>query len=86
MCIYCTVIGVLLSYLTIKTGSIIPAILARGVIGGFGSIGVMFSSLDNPYNLFFGPAPTGILGGMGFVLLAAFLLYQLYKEEKACGK
>ena len=86
MCVYCTVIGVLLSYLTIKTGSIIPAILARGVIGGFGSIGVMFSSLDNPYNLFFGPAPTGILGGMGFVLLAAFLLYQLYKEEKACGK
>ena len=86
MCVYGTVIGVLLSYLTLKTGSIIPAIMARGVLTGFGSIGVMFSSLDNPYNLFFGPMPTGLIGGMGFIALAVFLLWKLYQEGKPEGQ
>lgn len=81
MCLYCTTTGVILSYLTIKTKSIIPAMMARGVLNGFNSIGVLFTSLDNPYNLLLGPVATGLIGGIGFLLAAVFLLYQLYREE-----
>lgn len=83
MCLYCMTTGVILSYVTIKTKSIIPAVMARGVLNGFNSIGVLFTSLDNPYNLLLGPVATGLIGGIGFLLVAVFLLYQLHQEEKA---
>ena len=85
MCIFCTVLGIILSYVTIKTKSCIPAILGHGMINGFAATGIYFTSLDNPYNVFLGPAPTGLIGGMGFILLAAVCVYRLYKEEKEKG-
>lgn len=82
MCLFCMVTGTILSYVTIKTHSCVPAILGHGMINGFASIGIYFTSLENPYNVFLGPAPTGLIGGAGFIVLAAVLLYWLYKEEK----
>ena len=82
MCVFCTAVGIILSYVTIKTKSCIPAILGHGLLNGFASVGIYFTSLENPYNVFLGPAPTGLIGGAGFLILAAVLLYQLYKEEK----
>lgn len=82
MCLFCVAVGTILSYVTIKTGSCIPAILGHGMINGFASIGIYFSSLENPYNVFLGPAPTGLIGGAGFIITAAYLLVRLHKEEK----
>ena len=82
MCLFCVVIGILLSYVTIKTRSCIPAVIGHGVLNGFAAIGLCFTSLQNPYNVFLGPAPTGLLGGSGFIVVAAVLLFLLYKEEK----
>lgn len=82
MCVFCIVIGILLSYVTIKTNSCIPAILGHGTLNGFSAVGIYFTSLENPYNVFLGPAPTGLIGGAGFIITAAGLLYLLYKEEK----
>ena len=82
MCIFCITLGTILSYVTIKTKSCIPAILGHGMMNGFASVGIYFTSLENPYNVFLGPAPTGIIGGIGFIFTAAFLLYQLNKEER----
>lgn len=82
MCLFCTVMGVILSYVTIKTKSCIPAIMGHGTLNGFASVGLLFTSLDHPYNVFLGPAPTGLIGGVGFIAVAGFLLYHLYKEEK----
>lgn len=82
MCVFCVVLGIILSYVTIKTNSCIPAVLGHGMINGFASVGVYFTSLENPYNVFLGPAPTGLIGGAGFIVLAAFLLFLLYREEK----
>lgn len=82
MCVFCIVIGILLSYVTIKTNSCIPAIMGHGTINGFSAVGMYFTSLENPYNVFLGPAPTGLIGGAGFIIAAAVLLYLLYKEEK----
>lgn len=82
MCLFCMIIGTILSYVTIKTNSCVPAILGHGMINGFASIGIYFTSLENPYNVFLGPAPTGLIGGAGFIILAAVLLWKLYKEKK----
>ncbi len=82
MCVFCIVTGIILSYVTIKTKSCIPAIMGHGTLNGFASAGILFSSLDHPYNVFLGPSPTGLIGGVGFIAAAGFLLYLLYKEEK----
>lgn len=82
MCVFCVVIGIILSYVTIKTSSCVPAILGHGMINGFATIGIYFTSLETPYNVFLGPAPTGLIGGAGFIVLAGYLLFKLYREEK----
>lgn len=82
MCAFCIVIGIILSYVTIKTKSCIPAILGHGMLNGFSAIGMYLTSLENPFNIFLGPTPVGLIGGMGFIIVAAILLFLLYKEEK----
>lgn len=82
MCLFCIVMGIILSYVTIKTGSCIPAVIGHGTLNGFAAVSIYFTSLQNPYNVFLGPAPTGLIGGAGFILLAVVLLYHLNKEEK----
>jgi len=82
MCVFCTAVGICLSYVTIKTKSCIPAILGHGMINGFASAGIYYTSVEEPFNVLLGPAPTGLIGGMGFIILAAVLLWKLYKEEQ----
>lgn len=82
MCLFCIVMGIILSYVTIKTGSCIPAVIGHGTLNGFAAVSIFFTSLQNPYNVFLGPAPTGLIGGAGFIILSIVLLYLLYKEEK----
>lgn len=82
MCLFCVVLGIIFSYVTIKTGSCFPAVLAHGTLNGFSAVGIYFTSLEDPYNVFLGPAPTGLVGGAGFILLSGVLLFLLYKEEK----
>lgn len=82
MCLFCVVLGIIFSYVTIKTGSCFPAVLAHGTLNGFSAVGIYFTSLEDPYNVFLGPAPTGLVGSAGFILLSGVLLFLLYKEEK----
>lgn len=83
MCVFCIVVGIILSYVTIKTESCIPAIMGHGTLNGLASAGICFVSLQNPYNVFVGPLPVGVIGGAGLILTAALLLYKLYREEKS---
>lgn len=82
MCCFCIVIGIILSYVTIKTRSCIPAVLGHAMINGFSGTGIYFTSLENPYNVFLGPASTGLIGGAGFIVLAVVLLIRLHRDEK----
>lgn len=81
MCLFCTVIGILFSYVTIKTGSCLPAALAHGALNGFVSAPSFFTKagFGNP---FIGPLSTGIIGGIGFVFAAVVALVLLFKEGK----
>lgn len=81
MCVFCIVMGIILSYVTIKTKSCLPAVVGHGVLNGLSASGVYFTSLEKPYNVFLGPSCVGLIGGAGFIVLAAALLYRLWKEE-----
>lgn len=79
MCFFCTVIGIFMAYITLKTKSCIPAVLAHGAINAFASIGVYFT-FDGG-NPFVGPAPAGIIGAIGFIVVDIFLVKALMKME-----
>jgi len=80
MCVFCIVLGVFMSYVTLKTGSCIPAILAHGAVNGIAAIGIYFT-FDGG-NPFVGPAPTGIIGLIPFLIVAIFMTIQLSRNEK----
>ena len=77
MCLFCIVMGVFLSYVTIKTGSCIPAILGHGAINGIGAIGMYFTADGG--SPFVGPAPTGFIGIIPFAVVAIVMLTNLKK-------
>ena len=79
MCLFCTVLGVFLSYITLKTGSCIPAVLSHGAINGFAAIGIYFTKDGG--NPFIGPAPTGIIGLIPFLIVAMVMAIRLNKKE-----
>lgn len=79
MCGFCVVMGIIFSYLTIRTGSCIPAILAHGGLNGFASAGILFTN-GTGINPFVGPAPTGIIGGSAFIVCAVIMTVLLLKK------
>ena len=79
MCLFCITVGIFLSFVSLKTGSCIPAILSHGAINGTAAVGIYFTRDGG--NPFIGPAPTGILGMIPFLVLAVYLVIQLRKDE-----
>ena len=79
MCVFCTVLGIFMAYVTLKTGSCIPAILAHGAINGIAAIGIYFT-FDGG-NPFVGPAPTGIIGLIPFAVTAIPMVIHLKKQK-----
>lgn len=79
MCLFCVVVGVIFSYLTIRTGSCLPAMLAHGGLNGFASAGILFTD-GTSVNPFIGPVPTGIIGGSAFILCAVIMTVLLVKK------
>ena len=75
MCVFCIVLGIFMSYVTLKTGSCIPAILGHGAINGIGAIGIYFTADGG--NPFIGPAPTGIIGIIPFAAMAIAMCVHL---------
>ncbi len=78
MCIFCVIIGISFAYITIRTGSVWPAVIAHGSLNGFASIGIYFTKDGG--NPFVGPSVTGIIGGIPFIAMAGFALVRLLKD------
>lgn len=79
MCVFCTVMGVIFSYITIRTGSCLPAILGHGALNGFASAGILFTD-GTGVNPFVGPVPTGIIGGCAFIICAVIMAVLLIRH------
>ena len=78
MCLFCIVVGVFMSYVTLRTGSCLPAVFAHGMVNGSAAMGLIFSATGG--NPFVGPAPTGILGGAFFIVTAIFMAVDLARN------
>ena len=81
MCVFCTALGILLTWLTEKTGSCIPAAVAHGALNGTAAVGLLVSADGG--NPFIGPTPTGIVGGLPLLIAAVFAVRRLVKGPKA---
>lgn len=66
------VLGVFFGWVTIKSESVWPAVIAHGAVNGIAALGTLF--LNAPPNTLLGPAPTGVLASVPFLLLAVLLL------------
>lgn len=80
MCLFCIVLGTFMSYVTLKTRSCIPAILAHGAVNGIAAIGIYFTADGG--NPFVGPAPTGIIGMIPFIITAVLMTVNLIRHRK----
>ena len=80
MIIFCITMGTIFSYLTIKTNSCFLAVFAHGSLNAIASAGIYFSTDGG--NPFIGPAPTGIIGGLFFIITAIIMAVLLIKREK----
>ena len=81
MCAWCTVLAIFLSYVTIRTGSTFAAALGHGAVNGTTN-GVTLFSLTGG-NPFVGPLCTGIVGGLPLLGVAAAMLWDMRRREKA---
>jgi membrane protease YdiL (CAAX protease family) len=67
------VLGILLGWLTLKAGSVWPAAIGHAAINGMANLGLIFSQ-GRP-NPLLGPAPVGLIGGIGFTLVALLIWF-----------
>lgn len=65
-------LSVIFGWLTVKVGSVWPAVIAHGAVNGIAGIGLLFVQ-GKPDSLL-GPTPVGLIGGLGLSLTAALLL------------
>ncbi len=75
MCFFCTVVGVFLSYVSLKTQSCIPATLGHGALNSIASIGIYMTADGG--NVFLGPAPTGFVGAIPFIIVGVIMVVKL---------
>ena len=83
MCMFCIVVGVFLSFLTLRVKSCWPAVLAHGAINGTAGIGLLFSNNFIMYapDCFIGPLPTGVVGGFAYMIVAVWIVLKMRKEN-----
>ena len=81
MCVFCIVAGTLFSYITLKTKSCWPAVLAHGALNGTASIGVLFLADPMAYDRFVGPVPTGIIGALAYIVVSVWIVCKVRREE-----
>lgn len=72
MTIFCIVCGIFFTWLTKKTNSCIPAVLAHGALNGFAAAPTFF--IANNEDVLLGPTACGLIGMVGFISLAIFIL------------
>lgn len=68
---FCVIVGAGFSWLSWRAGSVWPAVIGHAVLNGLAALPTMFMQ-GNP-NPLLGPLVVGIVGGVGFAVLAAVL-------------
>ncbi len=64
-------LGTLLGWLTLRAGSVWPAVIGHAAINGIAALGMLF--VQGEPNLLLGPLPIGLIGAVGFTVVALAL-------------
>ena len=81
MIVFCFTIGTFFSFVTLRTGSCIPAVIGHGAINSIGSLGILFTTDGG--RMLFGPSPAGLISGIPLLILAVILIrFMSNNEEK----
>ncbi|MPM36166.1 hypothetical protein SDC9_82761 [bioreactor metagenome] len=79
MTIFCVVLGIIEGYMSIKLQSAVPAAMIHSSVNA--GVGFPIYLLKGSYNPLLGPAITGLVGGLSFIVLAAVLFLKSNKKE-----
>lgn len=66
--------SVLLSWVALRSGSVWPASIGHGMLNGTSAFPTLLS--NTTANALLGPGPTGLVGMLGYVILALLLLFK----------
>jgi len=78
MCVFGMVTGCIYAFLALRSGSVFPAIFAHSAVSVMMSQAAYFTADGGNY--FVGPAPTGIVAGIPFIIAAVIFVWQLVKH------
>ncbi|MBP5505454.1 MAG: CPBP family intramembrane metalloprotease [Bacteroidales bacterium] len=82
MCLFCIVLGTLLTYWSVKAGNCWPAIIGHGAVNGFAGSPLFFIAENN--HTLLGPSAAGIIGGSALIVAAiVVIIIQTRQERKA---
>ncbi len=79
MVLFCVTFGVFFSYLAERTGSALAPAIAHATLNGIAGGALYFAASPTP---FLGPAPTGAVGALPFIAVAAILLWRAGQGER----
>jgi membrane protease YdiL (CAAX protease family) len=68
-----TMLAIVFGWLTLRGGSVWPAVIGHAAINGIGGIALLF--MQGEPNMLLGPAPSGLIGSAGSVLMALILFF-----------
>jgi uncharacterized protein len=71
--VFTCALSVFLAWVTLRSGSVWPASIGHGMTNAASVLPVLL--FQGQANVLLGPAPTGLIGGLGFVLLALVLFF-----------
>ena len=71
MVVFTVTIGALISWATIKAGSVWPAVIGHAAINGIAALAAL--AMQGSPSTLLGPFPTGLVGGIAFTALAIIL-------------
>ncbi len=69
------VIGVFFGWAARRAGSVWPAVIGHGALNGIASLGLFLAQGDP--NPLLGPLPVGLIGSVGFALVALLILWRI---------
>ncbi|MEA4894129.1 MAG: CPBP family intramembrane glutamic endopeptidase [Oscillospiraceae bacterium] len=72
MIVFCIVLGIIEGFISIKLESAIPAAMIHSTVNAGAALPIYL--LKGSYNTLLGPAITGLIGGLPFIVLAVILL------------
>lgn len=79
MIAFCMVLGIIEGYATIKTNSVIPAAMIHSTLNAGAALPIMVAK--SGYNTLIGPAVTGLVGGIPFIVVAILLFLKLNQKN-----